>query len=68
MFTLQRIPGPYHVEWRSKWIKMIQQHQDISDTGKGVLCQFHFSSDAFTPGKKIKPGAIPTLFPEMFET
>lgn len=49
---------------KSKWIQAIQSHQTFNDVFTYInVCSLHFNVDDILANKKLKKGAIPTIFP-----
>ena len=74
--TVSLFNFPKDPELRQKWIKNVQRTRAVwkGPTPNSVLCSEHFESSCFEPyydlaakaaiqmRRKLKPGAIPTIF------
>ncbi|XP_064472698.1 uncharacterized protein LOC135387422 isoform X2 [Ornithodoros turicata] len=71
-FAMFAIPqGKRDVSRRERWLNNIGR-KDFDPTKRTVLCELHFTPDQFEPRilqeygkKKLRPNAVPTLFPHL---
>lgn len=61
--TYFRLRMPLKGEMRKKWIENTRKYQKLDDILTYVnICSEHFSSEFILESKKLKTGAVPTIF------
>ncbi|XP_063365248.1 uncharacterized protein LOC134653815 [Cydia amplana] len=58
-------PCPTSLEMRNRWLQILKNRCTILDWAKSRICSKHFENKHFDAQRKLKPNAIPTLFPAM---
>lgn len=51
---------------RKQWSDTIMEHQKLDESIQQNVCELHFKSSDFTPNRKLKIIAYPTIFPSWY--
>ncbi|XP_047992337.1 uncharacterized protein LOC125231039 [Leguminivora glycinivorella] len=58
-------PCPSSLEMRNKWLQILKNRCTILDWARSRICSKHFENKYFDAQRRLKPNAVPTLFPAM---